>query len=249
MERRNFLKVAAATGAMVAVSPSTITGELRADDGSLFKAYEKVQLVDAAGAPIKASSLIKEENYVFNYPHASTPAILLDLPEPTKRDVNLVSADGEKYVWKGGVGAKQTIVAYTAICAHQMAHPTPDDSFLQYCKKGQTTMAYDGSGDVKGVGGVMVCSSHLAAYDVTSGCKNLNATAPQPLAAIILEVAEDDTIWASAVLGSDKFSDYFKTFKPELKKYYGGKKAGTKHVSGTATMVAMKDFTKEMIQY
>ncbi|MDB2561983.1 twin-arginine translocation signal domain-containing protein [Sulfurimonas sp.] len=249
MERRNFLKVAAATGAMVAVSPSTITGELRASDGSLFQAYEKVQLVDAAGKPIKASSLVKEENYVFNYPHASTPAILLDLPEPTTKDVNLVSESGDKYVWKGGVGAKGTIVAYTAICAHQMAHPTPEDSFLQYCKKGQATMAYDGSGDVKGVGGVMVCSSHLAAYDVTSGCKNLNATAPEPLAAIIIEVAEDDTMWASAVLGPDRFRDYFKTFKPELKKYYGGKRKGKKHVSGTATMMALKDFTKEMIQY
>ncbi len=249
MQRRNFLKVVGATGAMIAVSPSTITGELHASDGAMFQAFEKVQLVDAAGAPIKASSLTKEVNYVFNYPFASTPAILLDLPDATSKDVELTAACGDKFIWKGGVGSKKTIVAYSAICAHQMAHPTPDDSFLQYCKKGQATMSYDGSGDVKGVGGVMVCSSHLAAYDVTRGCKNLNETAPEPLASIIIEVAADDTMWASAVLGGDKFHAYFKAFKPELKKYYGGKRKGKKKVSGNVTMLALNEYTKEIIQY
>ncbi|MFT5659844.1 MAG: arsenite oxidase small subunit [Sulfurimonas sp.] len=247
MERRNFLKVVGATGAMIAVSPSTITGKLYASDGAAFQAFEKVQLMDGAGAPLKASALKKEVNYVFNYPHASTPSILLDLPAPTNKDVKLTSADGEEYIWKGGVGSKGTIVAYSAICAHQMAHPTPEDSFLQYCKKGQETMAYapeDGS-----KGGIMVCSSHLAAYDVGSGCKVLGGPAEQPLASIIIEVAADDTLWASAVLGGDKFHEYFKVFKPELKKYYGGKRKGKKKVEGSAKTVAMNEYTKEMIQY
>ena len=37
--------------------------------------------------------------------------------------------------------------------------------------------------------------------------------------------------------------------KPELKKYYGGKKKGMAKVAGTAQTVALKDFTKEIIQY
>jgi len=57
MERRNFLKVVGATGAMIAVSPSTITGELHAADGQVMQTFEKVQLVDAASALIKASAL------------------------------------------------------------------------------------------------------------------------------------------------------------------------------------------------
>jgi Rieske Fe-S protein len=158
MERRNFLKVVGATGAMIAVSPSTITGRLYAAEGAVMQAYEKVQLMDASGNPIKASALTKEENYVFNYPFVSTPAILLHLPEATNKDVQLTSANGENYVWKGGAGKGHNIVAYSAICAHQMAHPTPDDSFLQYCKKGQETMAYAPADGSKG--GVMVCSSH-----------------------------------------------------------------------------------------
>ena len=57
MERRNFLKVVGATGALIAVSPSTITGTLHAADGTVFQAFDKVQLMDAAGKPIKAASL------------------------------------------------------------------------------------------------------------------------------------------------------------------------------------------------
>jgi Rieske Fe-S protein len=247
MERRNFLKVVGATGAMIAVSPSTITGTLHGAEGTVFQTFEKVQLVDAAGNPIKASALTKEENYIFNYPFASTPALLLSLPEATNKDVQLTAASGDTYIWKGGAGKENNVVAYSAICAHQMAHPTPDDSFLQYCKKGQETMAYAPADGSKG--GVMTCSSHLAAYDVRSGCQVLGGPAEQPLASIILEVDADDTIWASAVLGGDKFSDYFKTFKPELKKYYGGKRKGETKVAGTVKTVALKEFTKEIIQY
>ncbi|MDQ7045212.1 MAG: twin-arginine translocation signal domain-containing protein [Sulfurimonas sp.] len=242
MERRNFLKVAGATGAMIAVSPSTITGELRASDGALFRAYERVQLTDAEGNPLKTSALKKEENYVFNYPLVATPAILLDLPEATQKDVELLSEDGEKYIWKGGTGSKGTIVAYVAICAHQMAHPTPDDSFIQYCKKGESGVFADKAG--------IICSSHMAFYDTGSGCKRAEGSpATEPLAAIVLEIAQDDTIWAVGVLGPERFKSYLKVFKPEMKKYYGGKRKAKKQTTGTATTLALKDYTKEIIIY
>ena len=242
MERRNFLKVVGATGAMIAVSPSTITGELRASDGTLFQAFEKVQLLGADGTPLKASALIKEENYVFNYPLVSTPSILLDLPEATQKDVELKSEDGETYIWKGGVGSKGTIVAYTAICAHQMAHPTPDDSFMQYCKKGQSGVFADKAG--------IICSSHMAYYDTGAGCKRAEGSpATEPLASIILEIAEDDTISAVGVLGPERFKEYLKVFKPEMKKYYGGKRKAKKKTTATASAIALKDYTKEIIIY
>ncbi len=69
MDRRNFLKVVAGA-TVIAVNPSLIRGNLYAADGTLFNAYEKAQLVDAAGKPIKASQLEKEVTYIFNYPHA-----------------------------------------------------------------------------------------------------------------------------------------------------------------------------------
>ena len=243
MERRNFLKIAGVSGAVIAVSPSTITGQLRAEDGTLFQAYEKVQLVDAAGAPLKASALKQEVNYLFNYPFIGTPSILLDLGEETAKDIKLKSEDGEEYLWKGGVGAKRTIVAYSAICSHQLAHPTPEDSFVQYLARGKTTMATEQKG------GVIVCSSHLSAFDTKQGCKHISGPAEQALATIIIEVAEDDTLWASAVLGPDKFHDYFKRYKPEMKKFYGGKRKAKKRVKDTALTVTLNEYTKEIIQY
>jgi len=242
MERRSFLKVMAAGATLVAVNPSLIRGTLYADDGRLYAAYEKAQLLDASGAPIKASLLEKEVTYIFNYPYASTPCMIINLPEPTSQEVTLKSEGGEEYVWKSGVGKDRTIVAYSAICAHQLTHPTPNDSFIKYVPKATPTIAYDNSG-------IIVCSSHLSAYDAAAGAKVLRGAASQPLAAIVLEVADDDTIWAVGVLGSDKFQDYFRAFKPELKEFYNGIAQGKQLVSISAKTVKLTEYSKEIIQY
>jgi hypothetical protein len=54
MDRRNFLKVVAASATVVAISPSLIRGNLYASDGTLYRAYEKTQLIGADGKPILA---------------------------------------------------------------------------------------------------------------------------------------------------------------------------------------------------
>ncbi|DAB39306.1 MAG: sulfur oxidation protein [Sulfuricurvum sp. RIFOXYD2_FULL_44_160] len=242
MDRRNFLKVVAASATVMAVSPSMIRGNLYAADGTLFKAYDKVQLVDAAGKPIKASALAKEVTYIFNYPHASTPCMLINLPKGTSKEVELASENGEKYVWKSGVGKERSIVAYVAICTHQMTHPTPNDSFITYVPTTKKTMAYD-------KGGVIVCSSHLSAFDAGAGAKVLGGAATQPLNSVVLEHAADDTLWAVGILGSDKFQDYFKSFRPELKEFYGGPAEAKKLVSISAKTVKLTEYSKEIIQY
>lgn len=242
MDRRNFLKVVAASATVVAVNPSLIRGSLYASDGTLYRAYEKTQLMDADGKPILASKLEKEVNYIFNYPYASTPCLLVNLPKPTASDVELTAEGGEKYIWKSGVGKERTIVAYVAICTHQLTHPTPSDSFIMYVPEKTKTMAYDKSG-------IIVCSSHLSAYDVREGAKVLGGAATQPLSAVVLEHAADDTLWAVGILGSDKFQDYFKSFKPEFKQFYNGPAEAKKLVSISAKMVKLTEFSKELIQY
>lgn len=241
MDRRNFLKVVAGA-TVVAINPSLIRGNLYAADGRLYVAYEKTQLLDAAGKPIKASSLEPEMNYIFNYPYASTPCMLINLPKPTQQDVELTAENGEKYVWKSGVGKNRTIVAYVAICTHQLTHPTPNDSFIMYVPQKTKTMAYDKSG-------VIVCSSHLSAFDAGAGAKVLGGAATQPLSAVVLEHAADDTLWAVGILGMDKFQDYFKAFKPELKQFYNGPAEAKKLVSISAKTVKLTEFSKDLIQY
>ena len=63
MKRRGFLKLSGTTAMAVAIAPSLMTQKLYAEDGSLFQTFEKVQLKDADGKPMKTASLVKEENY------------------------------------------------------------------------------------------------------------------------------------------------------------------------------------------
>lgn len=240
MERRNFLRLSAAGAAAVAVSPSLITQKLYAEDGSLFKAYEKVQLKDADGNPLKASNLVKEENYIFMYPHAATPAIMVDLPEPTAKDVKLTAEDGTEYVFKGGAGSKGTIVAYSAICAHQLTHPQKSMTMLQYVPTTGKTLAYEKPG-------VFVCSSHLAAYDPAQGGKGVGGPIKQGLPQIVLEVDADDNIWAVAVLGPDKFQEFFDAFKQEHRAEHG-RRGAKKLMKTEATVQPLSNYTAEMIQ-
>ncbi len=241
MNRRGFLKVMGAA-TVVAVSPSSITQTLYADDGTLYKTYEKVKLVDDSGNPIKASKLKKEKNYIFMYPYMGTPCLLVDIGEPTNKNVKLKSEDGVEYIFSGGAGKNNSIVAVSAICQHQLTHPKPSDSFLNYVAKSKKTMAQKKSG-------VFVCSSHLSAYDPKDGAKVTAGPATQALANIVLEVDSNDEIWAVGVLGADKFHDYFKSFKPEFKLIYGNWRKAKKIVKVNTPTIALSEYTKDIIIY
>jgi len=240
MQRRNFLRLSATSAMVVAVSPSLITQKLYAEDGSLFQAFEKVQLTDAQGNPMKASALTEEENYIFFYPHVGTPAIAVNLGTPPQKDIKLKTEDGTEYVYRGGVGAKGTIVAYSAICPHQLTYPQASMSMFQYVDEKGKTLSYD-------KGGVFVCTSHLSAFDPKQGGKVVGGPANQGLASIILEVGSDDTLWAVGVLGPVKFQDFFDAFKQELKEAYG-RNGASKLVKTETKVQPLKNFTAEIIQ-
>jgi Rieske Fe-S protein len=243
MNRRGFFKVIAG-GTVIAVSPALIKSKLYAENsnGECLLAFERVQLVDEDNNPLKYDKLQTEEAYAFNYPHKGTPSILIKHDESSEKDVKLKSEDGNEYIWKGGVGKGGDLVAYSAICPHQLTHPTPETSFISYIKKGQKTLACKRDK-------VLVCASHLSAFDPKAGCKVVGGPAPQPFASIVLEVDDDNNIFASAVLGQDKFVDYFKAYKPELKKFYGGKRKAKRKVKESAEVIALSKYSKEIITY
>ena len=242
MDRRNFVKLLGAGATIVAINPSSIGQTLFAADGSMYKTYEKVQLVGKDGNPIKLSDLKEEVNYVFNYPYASTPCFIINLGQKTESKVELVTDEGEKYVWSGGIGKDGSIVSFSGICAHALTHPNPSDSFIQYVPRGGKTMAYKEAG-------VIVCSAHLSAYDPKKGALNLAGEAKKPLASIVLETGADDTIWAVGVLGSDMFHQFFKGFKPELKERYGSPRKAKKLVKISAPTVMLSEYSADIIQY
>ncbi|MGH6959750.1 MAG: hypothetical protein ACREE7_04635, partial [Dongiaceae bacterium] len=125
MQRRDFIKFcaasAAATDAPVAV----------AEDARPYF-YTRAKLVSASGAPLRAKAVPPQRNLIFHYPYESTPCFLLNLGRPAKASARLLTADQRSYEWNGGVGARRSIVAYSAICAHQMAYPTKEISFISY---------------------------------------------------------------------------------------------------------------------
>ncbi len=242
MKRRGFLKLTGTTAAAIVIAPSLITQRLYAEDGKLYQSYEKVQLKDNDGKPIKASTLKVEENYVFNFPHISTPCILVDLGEETQKDVRLMDDAGTEYIFKGGVGKKSSIVAYSAICPHQLTHPTPDASFFQYLPKGGKTLAYKEAG-------IFVCSSHLSAFTPKDGGKRVGGPATEGLTQIVLEIDEDDNIWAVGALGPDKFHEYLDAFKSEFKKFYGNKRKAKKLIKEETKVQTLKEFSTDIMQY
>jgi len=236
MERRSFLKVVGATGAVIAIDPSSIGQTLFAEDGSLYTSYAKVQLVDRSGTPIMLKDLKTSENYVFNYPYAGTSCILVNLPEKTAQDVKLKDEYGNEYIWRGGVGSKGTIVAYSGICPHQLTHVNKADSFISYRKKGERF-----EGDI-------VCDGHTSVYEPGHGCRVKSGKAPEPLAAVVLEVGSDDTLWAVGILGADKFHEFFKSFRRELKEQFGSKNKAKEKVAVKAETLPMREYTREIIQ-
>lgn len=242
MDRRTFLKTVGAGTAVVAVAPSSIKQTLFAADGSLYRTYEKVMLVDGAGKAIAASSLKKEASYVFMYPYKGTPCLLVDLGKPTGKEVKLKASDGTEYTYGGGAGKNGSIVAVSAICPHQLTHPKPSDSFFNYVPTDKKTMAYAN-------GGVFVCSSHLSAFDPVQGSARVSGPAPEGLANIVLEIDDKDRVWAVGVLGPDKFHDYFKAFKPEFKEIYGNWRKAKKVVKLNVPTVPLSEYSKDIIQY
>jgi len=240
MKRRSFLKLSGTTAMAMTIAPSLITQRLYAENGNLFQTFEKVQLKDASGNPIKATNLVTEENYLFHYPYVSTPAIMVNLPTATQKDIKLKAEDGTEYIYRGGAGSKGTLVAYSAICPHQLTYPQKSMSMFQYVDEKGKTIAYK-------TGGVFVCSTHLSAFEPKEGGKLVAGPAPEGLASILLEIDKEDNIWAVAVLGPVKFHDFFDAYKKELKVEYG-RRGAKKLVLKEVKVQALKNFSAEIIQ-
>ena len=125
MQRREFVKFCAASA-----TAARVPAVAAADATPTF--YGRVKLIAGNGAPLKAAAVPAERNLIFHYPFAATPCFLLNLGHPAKTSARLATADKRAYEWKGGVGPRRSIVAYSAICAHQLAYPTREISFISY---------------------------------------------------------------------------------------------------------------------
>src|SRR5690349_16935379 len=220
MERRAFL------GACAALSGAALSSASQA--GVPPRLYARARLIDVHGAPIRASTLARSTNYIFQYPFAATPCFLLRLDAPVRAADGLRRRDGSRYDWQGGVGPDRSLVAFSAICAHKLAYPTREVSFIRYQRDRSATSS----------GHVIHCCADHSVYDPSEGARVVAGPAPQPLAAIVLEHdAARDELYALGTAGAEQFVPFFAKYEMKLTFEYGG--LGRAHASvGDASVVS-----------
>ncbi len=198
-DRRRFVKLCAGTAAIVAANPA-----LLAMPASRLRRAARVRLVDPNGQSFH--TLVVGKNYVFHYPYVTTPCFLLDLGAPALPGENLVTSDGRSYRWRGGVGPKRSVVAFSAICAHKMSYPTRTVSFISYRHEALTGENGPGAREQ-----VIYCCSEGSTYDPRDGGRVLGGPAPQPLAAVALDYDEKEREYHATGLYGGDMTDRFLT--------------------------------------
>jgi Rieske Fe-S protein len=228
MERRDFIKFCAASAAALGAR------EVGAD--ARVHLYSRARLVDEKGAPLRATAIPANRNFIFHYPYAATPCFLLNLGKPVK-PVQLKTVAGETYEWKGGIGARQSVVAYSAICAHRLSYPTRDISFISFRaeKSARNKLA-----------NVIHCCSEHSQYDPAEGARVVAGPAPQPLAAILLEWdSVKDEIHAVGTLGGEMFNEFFQKFGFKLQMEHGSPQAA---VSGSSVVQELDNYCRQQVK-
>lgn len=232
LRRREFLESCAGLGGAAALG-----GLAQVWASSSPKLYARSKLVDAKGDSVKARSLAPETSYVFPYPYVSTPCLLLKLARPVV-PATLRREDGTDYNWNGGVGPERKIVAFSAICAHKLAYPTREVSFIRYQREKSATSAAR----------VIHCCADHSVYDPADGARVVSGPAPQPLAGILLEHdAADDGIYALGTVGPDQFDAFFDKYRVRLSLEYGEARARGA-VAATSVVRELANYCRTTIQ-
>jgi arsenite oxidase small subunit len=233
MQRRDFL-----AGCGVVLGAAGITALQDALASTEPRRYARSRLTDIHGETFKVSRLVANTNYVFQYPYAATPCFLLNLGRAAGEVPAMRRADGETYRWTGGTGPSRSIVAFSAICAHKLAYPTRDISFIRFQNDRSPTS--DGK--------VIHCCADHSVYDPAAGARVLSGPAPQPLAAILLDYdSERDELSALGTVGAEQFDAFFRKYEFKLSLDYGPGKAKVP-VGATTIVREMTQYCRQTIQ-
>ncbi len=237
MDRRSFVETCAASATCLTggLGAGLALPALAAD--ARPRTYAKVLLTDEQGHPLKASSLKAQTNYVFHYPFEATPVFLLNLNQPALPQ-RLVTKSKADYAWPGGVGPKQSVVAFSAICAHQLVYPTPQVSFISFRK----TKSQKGLQD-----NMIHCCADHSEYDPAKGAQVQGGPAEQPLCAVLLaHDVKTDSLTAYATLGGELFDEFFRKYEMKLSLDVGPKAKNA--VEGRAVVRELDKFCRNSIQ-
>ncbi|NIR31996.1 MAG: hypothetical protein GWN84_22360 [Gammaproteobacteria bacterium] len=240
IKRRRFVKLCASFAAAVSASP-----RLLAQDGGTLQHFERVKLVNTRGRVISPNDLDVGTNYVFHYPYVCTPCFLLNVGQPVRGGATLETKSGHRYRWRGGVGPQHSIVAFSAICAHKMTHPSPTVSFINY--RHQPTRFMDSDERTAQQAKIIYCCSEKSVYDVTGGGRVLGGPAPQPLAAVLLDYEPSEgALYAKGTYGGDMFEEFFDKFTERLQLEYLVTDV-SRRIAGTSAVEPLADFSENQV--
>ncbi|MGE5170425.1 MAG: hypothetical protein ACM3JC_08640 [Rudaea sp.] len=231
MKRREFLGSCALL--------SGVAGLATAQDAQrTLRRYARTLLVDIHGAPIRSAAIAAETNYVFQYPFAATPCFLLRLATPVAPAPGLRMERGDAYATPAGVGPSRNVVAYSAICAHKLAYPTRDVSFIRYQRQRSATSS----------GRVIHCCADHSVYDPAAGARVVAGPAPQPLAFVALEHdAARDQLHALGTIGAEQFEPFFEKYAMKLALEYGSVERARAPVADTTVVRELTDYYRNTI--
>ncbi|MBI2312250.1 MAG: twin-arginine translocation signal domain-containing protein [Betaproteobacteria bacterium] len=234
MERREFMKACAAGAALAAGGHAAVPAY------AAPRLYSRALLVDEYGKPLRAATLVANRNYIFHYPYASTPCFLLNLGRPALQAMTLKTEGGVEYQWQGGVGTARSVVAYSAICAHRLAYPTRQISFISY-RDGKT------ASPTARAHMIHCCAEH-SEYDPARGATVVSGPAKQPLAAILLEYDTGrDEIHAVGTLGGELFNKFFEKYDFKLALDHGSAARARGLVDGGAVVSELSSFCRQQV--
>jgi len=233
MDRRRFVGICGAGLAALQMRG------LAAQDHNNSQEYARVKLVLPSGETLHPARLKPNLAYVFHYPYVGTPCFLIRLDLPIAKTSGLKTADGSTYTGIGGAGPDQSIVAFTAICPHQLSYLGKDRSFINY-RADKSTVAKRNQ--------VIVCCAHHSVYDPKAGGRVVSGPAPQSLTSILLNYEKsEDALFATGTLGSELFTAYFRAFKIDLIKAFGRGKA-KQRVTGHAVVLEADKYCARQVR-
>jgi len=233
MKRRAFL---GSCSLLAGITPLAYAQSVASSD---VRSYARTRLIDIHGSPIRYAAIEGETNYVFQYPFAATPCFLLRLSTAVKPAPSMRREQGPPYVAPGGIGPKHDLVAFSAICAHKLAYPTRDVSFIRYQRRRSATSS----------GNVIHCCADHSVYDPAAGARVVAGPAPQPLACIALEHdASRDELYAIGTVGAEQFEPFFEKYAMKLTLEYGSPARAHTLVTDTTVVRELTEYCRNTIQ-
>lgn len=229
MDRRHFVQLCAGTAFVAAL------GRNRPALAGPIESFAPARLVKGDGSPLKASDVGTDEALVFAYPYEGIPCFLINLGAQHPQSLNLASPDDGDYTSPAGVGNAGSLIAFVAICTHQLSYPKPDISVIRYAAS-DSALAHAPSR--------IVCCAHGSVFSPANGGQHVAGPARNPLQPV--QLAYDpatDGLTATGAVGEKFFQRFFDAYKSDLIERFGPGKY-RRPVDNTSKAIPLSQYSK-----